>query len=608
MGILFFLFLNSLINFQWDADKKFVFKEKPVLVTASRIPLSLQEVTRSVAVITSEEISQLPVNSVPELLSYLVGTDMRQRNFSGVQADASIRGSSFEQVMVLLDGVNITDPQTGHHNFNLPLDLDDVERIEILRGHASSLFGPNAFAGVINIIPKQSSKKKNLRVSSSFGSFGSYSLALSPEFSTGNLSSRLSFVRRRSDGHREGTDFNIRNIFARSLLELENIGASLIFGYNSKDFGASNFYAPFPSFEKTRTFLTAAKLKFDLSPKTSLNSNIFYRQHKDKFILIRENPDFYTNNHTTDKYGGEIDFHFLGLAGEGVLGIEFFRESINSTGLRSGVEGAALGQHSRNNISFYTEYQKTHRVLLVNLGARLDYNSQYGRFFSPALNLGYIISKDLKIRACVGKSFRAPTFTELYYLSPANVGNPSLKVEQAWSGEVGLDYSRLRSFFSLTLFLREGKNIIDWVRPKKKGENPWQAMNISEILTKGLEASFKFSLFPGTKLEGNYCYLSQNSKIIDSLISKYAYNPARHEINLILFQELPLRAKLTLTALYRDRMQTGSYFLLNGQISQKLSWLTITLRAVNVLDKRYQDIFGVEMPGRWISLSVEVDF
>ncbi|MCP4727946.1 MAG: TonB-dependent receptor, partial [bacterium] len=146
-------------------------------VTATRVDPKFS-ITRTVSKLTEQDIEWNAVQSVPDLLDRALGVSINSRGIPGVQADISLRGAGFEQVLILLNGMRINDPQTGHHNMNLPISLADVKNIEVLRGQSSALYGPDAFGGVVNIITKNSiTKQFDLRLKA--GSFGTVSSSAS---------------------------------------------------------------------------------------------------------------------------------------------------------------------------------------------------------------------------------------------------------------------------------------------------------------------------------------------------------------------------------------------------------------------------------------------
>ena len=412
-----------------EDGKELPYRLEPVVITATRTPTELSQLARSVSVIDAMEIRNSGARSVEEVLEYSMGVDMRQRGPFGVQADPSIRGSTFSQVITLIDGIRVNDPQTAHHNFDLAVTLDSIERIEILHGHGSSLYGPDAFGGVINIITKAPGKGgKHVDLS-----YGDHSTAIfNGGFSEkrGNLGSFFSLEKRKSDGYRGDTDFDTTTLSSNSTIEMPDFGSlGLFLGYTDKEFGANDFYADYPSREWTDTLFMSAGA--ELRKGVLLEPKIYYRRHKDKFVLDNAKPDWYVNNHTTHIYGAEIQSSIpLGTLGTVVLGGE---------GVEERIESSNLGDHDAFRSAIYADGEAYFADrFILNLGIRGDNHSTYGFELSPSARAGWKISS-FKLRSSVGRSFRAPSFTDLYYESPANMGNPDLEPEKAWSYELGAD-------------------------------------------------------------------------------------------------------------------------------------------------------------------------
>src|SRR5699024_8866634 len=147
--------IHSLFAQQPDQDSN---KLEEVIIQGNRLEIAYNESSRDIQIITHEEISKLPVRSVNELLAYVGGVDIRQRAPFGGQADISIDGGTFEQTLVLLNGIKLIDDQTAHIMMNIPVPVDAIERIEILRGAAARVYGINALTGAINIVTKKESK------------------------------------------------------------------------------------------------------------------------------------------------------------------------------------------------------------------------------------------------------------------------------------------------------------------------------------------------------------------------------------------------------------------------------------------------------------------
>jgi vitamin B12 transporter len=216
-------------------------------VSATRIPAIFPEVARIVQVISNEELKKRPANNLADVLRQFQGIDIRQRGPEGIQADISIRGGSFDQTAILLNGINITDPQTGHHNLNIPLSFSQIERIEVLEGPASRVYGPNAFSGAINIITK-AKEKNSISASYTYGSHNFSDFDIAGSFKTGQFSQTLSLNQKKSEGYTNNTDFDVQNIFLHSTAKLLTGQLDYQIGYSKKDFGANSFYTPrFPN-------------------------------------------------------------------------------------------------------------------------------------------------------------------------------------------------------------------------------------------------------------------------------------------------------------------------------------------------------------------------
>jgi len=384
-----------------------------IIVTASKYPTTFSETTRSVTVINRREIEHAPVQSIQDLLEYAVSVDVQQRGPQGIQADVSIRGGTFEQTLILINGLKVSDPQTGHHHLNLPLTLADIDRIEILRGHGSRLYGPNAFGGVINIITRDI-QSQMVTLKTAMGEYGLLEGVVSVAFpATMRSSHRLSLSHRTSDGYRENTEFDDTAAFYTSTLEVTRGEVNLSMGYREKEFGANSFYSDYypKEWEKTGTTFMAMSADLIISG-TTLTPQIYWRQNTDDFILDRDDPEFYHNQLTTNVYGVEIALALRSRHGLTTFGSELSNEEIGSE---------SLGNHSRMKGGFYLEHRIKPLIKLnVSAGVFASYYPDWGWNVCPGLDAGYTLSEVTRLTVSVGRSFRVPTFTELYYDSPAN--------------------------------------------------------------------------------------------------------------------------------------------------------------------------------------------
>lgn len=621
------------VQMEYDLDE--------IEVSAKRTPAVYSEVARIVSVMSENEIEAIPAQNIQDLLEYVAAVDVRQRGAKGVQADVSIRGGTFDQTLILLNGINITDPQTGHHNLNLPVSLEQVERIEILEGPAARVYGPNAFSGAINIITKAPGSQKGT-ASVSGGSFGYFDANASAGFRSGKLEHLLAAGRKSSDGYIENTDFNISNLFYSNRLITESGKFSLQAGISGKAFGANSFYTPkYPEqFEQTRTLFSSAK--WESFSSLHLTPVVYWRRHNDRFELFRnEAPQWYQNHnyHRTDVFGAGINSWFKWKWGRTAFGAEFRNENILSNVLGEelpapkevyGEVAVYTKSKTRNTSSLFFEHAWYHQQWTVTAGVMANHisESDIGINFFPGIELSYNPTRALKLFSSFNTSLRMPTFTDLYYEGPTNIGNPNLKPEKSASIEGGV---RLNSSFiqgHAVFFYRRGNNIIDWV--KENQDDIWQPRNLTRINSYGTE--IQVQLYPEKILGKNaperivLSYFNNNmDKQLPGLISNYVLDNLRHKIILSGNYELVRNLSLNLSFIYQDREGTFTLYQNKTPVGETVYapfWLTdlklnyryrnfiFFASGNNLLDKKYYDIGNVRQPGRWMKagVSYSLDF
>ncbi|MBN2425226.1 MAG: TonB-dependent receptor [Calditrichaceae bacterium] len=574
--------------------------EEEIVVTAGRYPTAFKNVARSISIINETEISALPVNSIQEIIQYCPGVDLKQRGPAGVQADIGIRGSSFEQTLVLIDGVRVNDPQTGHHNLNIPVPMSNVSRIEILKGPGSRFYGPNALGGVINIITTRQ-KEPSVFVSALAGDFGLYDTEFSSGFSAAKVFHSLAIQKSGSNGYRQGTDFNNWSAMYSARCGSENHHSSFTLSYMDKQFGAGGFYASnFPDqWEHTKTIFMQNEYGFKIR-NLNLQPRVFWRMNKDKFLLERGNPDFYQNNHQTDIYGADVQAEYISSIGVTGVGIEYSREKINSSG---------LGKHERDKTGLFLEQQMLNLERInLTLGVAGFYYSGWGWKAWPGMDVSYRINHALRIYGSANKAFRPPTFTELYYNSPADQGNLRLKPEESMEIESGFIFVKERLNFSACIFKRNSKNLIDWVRLTE--QDKWTAMNITKMDMKGFELATHVSP-SGKALSGmlreirlSYNYL-QAGQSLAGYQSKYVLNYLKHQFIAGINHTLALNhLNANWQIRYEDRLNSGKYWLADAKINYDCKPFQVFLEATNLFNQTYHYFSAVNMPGRWIKLGI----
>lgn len=610
-------------------------------VSAQRSPAIYSQVARIVSVIERKEIESSPAQSVQDLLKYVAGVDIRQRGAEGVQADVNIRGGTFDQTLILLNGINITDPQTGHHNLNIPVSLNQIERIEILQGPAARVYGPNAFAGAINIITRQSNSNA-LQFELSAGTFKYFDTDLSASFNTGKLQNSFAMNKKLSEGYINNTDFDIFNVFYANRLNLGSGKMSFQVGLEDKSFGANSFYTPkYPNqFEETKSLISS--VKWESNSKFHFTPVIYWRRHQDRFELFRDNPPaWYTthNYHLTNTFGGNINSWIQSKFGKTAFGIEFRSENILSNVLGEimdspskvpGENGEFTKSKTRNIYSGFLEqvYYTDKWTFSAGLLGNYFTDSKLGINFFPGIDIGYELSSAVKVYSSFNTSLRMPTFTDLYYQGPTNIGNPDLNPEKSSSFEGGF---KLNSEFISGYwigFYRKGKDIIDWIKINETEK--WQPQNLTELNSYGSEIQVHFYLKKhfGHHLPNditiNYLY-NYMEKPEKDFISYYVLDHLKHKLSGSVNQTIFPNFDISLKFLFQEREGTytrfenenwgneteyNPFWIFDLRANYKWKNLSIFMLVSNIFDVEYYDIGNIAQPGRWTKAGIryQLDF
>lgn len=605
-----------------------------VKVTASRIELPVSQTVKHLTVISREEISGAPIQSIQDLLNYVAGIDLVQRGGHGVQADISIRGGSFDQTAILLNGVNVSNPQTGHYSMDLPVNLDDIERIEILYGPSSFVYGASALSGGINIITRKSPRHKAYaRIQA-----GEHSLA----GAEGNLnlqskeaSHQLSAGYSQSDGYTANSDYNQLKLLWQTRLLIDHSTLDLQAGYNDKSYGANTFYSPrYPNqYDATESYL--ASVKWQTGSRLKFSPTLYWNRHNDRFELIRgDESKVKFNHHQTDVYGSNLNFQYSSGWGTTAFGSEVRNEGIRSSVLGNPLatpQGKYTKSFNRTQISYMLEHTLTLDRLSMTAGLMLNHNTQIaGEYkFYPTAGLAFTPSSHWKLYASWSKATRMPTFTDLFYDSPTHTGNPNLKPEESQSFNLGVDYRHEAFSAYLSGHVSRGKNMIDWVKEDVK----WKAYNHSSLDKMGIEAGAKIVigrwitfLSPLTSLQAGYARLHQSGdRIAEDQSSHYALNYLRDKLTAQLF--LPLyKDRLTSHWNFRWQHRMGAYddygqgdkairtpfpafSTLDLRLEYKITQaLVANIDINNLYDTHYFDLGSIPQAGFWLMGSIRYTF
>ncbi len=592
----------------------------PLEVVGSRVPAALPGQLRPVGVVTDDDLERLPVRSVPDALAVEPGVVAGQRRAFGVQSDLSIRGSTFQQVQVLLDGNDMSDPQTGHHLLDLPLALQDIARLEVLPGHGSALYGSGAFGGTLNVVTKEPSDRTDGEVAVSGGGQGTRGaraaadLRLDP--ATGFRVSGSAFgtdgydVPTDSGGRQwAGNDAEVYTVTGRVVHSTGSGDWDAFAGYASREYGALDFYAPYPSRERTRTFFAAAKRNWAVSRHLTLEPRLHVLRRSDRFVLLKDDPDLFTNDHVSRRVGGELrGILDLGRGHALAWGLEGAYEDIDSRGLRSGTWGEALGFHARRRTSLAVEIDRDRGPLRWQLGGRIDARDAYAPRATGTAALAWDVSGAWTVHGSMGNVFRVPTFTELYYASPANLGNPELDPEHGWTWDAGVGWRRGAAAARVAYFERYERDRIEWARPAGAVDDPWQVMNIATGKTRGTELRLDWTAPRGHSLGVSWSWLEQATDLAPGFAGKYTLLTPRHALAATGTVMLPAHLTLGLTGRYLERTggpaDFATAFVLDGRLGwQRGRWFA-RLTGTNLLDRRYQEVPGVYLSGPLAVLEV----
>lgn len=618
-----------------------------VSVTGSRAPLTRSQAARMVTVLERADIQQAPVQSINDLLKLAVGVDVRQRSPIGAQTDISVRGGTQEQIIVLLNGINICDPQTGHNTLDLPCDLSDIQRIEVLEGPAARIYGTSSLVGAINIVTKEdpspaSPKGEELLLLCAEGGSHGYANAaariLLPPYREGRGGS-ASASYARSDGYSRSkagslnSDYSGAKAFYQGHYAANALSLNWHFGIADKGWGSSTAYAS-PKWQaddqyEHTTKLTAALQASVQSGAVSLHPTVYWNQHQDRYEGYRNRTDLMPFNYNrTDVFGLQLNSHFDWSLGRTALGAELRNENLVSGNLGEpltrphaiyGTDRDYTLGLNRTNISAYAEHNVLLQNLTVSAGFVVVKNTwaDMNPTIYPGIDASLRLGSHWKLHASYNTSLRMPSFTEMYYKLQGYKANPHLKPEEMSAVELGASLHQSPFTLNLALWHHHGRNMIDWIMDTRQGdEAAWQSVNHTRLNSIGLETSAQLSIL-NSQLSISYSYIHQEKDLEPGIVSQYALEYLRHK--LVVGARVPIASRLTFDANLRWQDRAGQYTDFDGNVNDyrpyalvdaRLSWqhpaYELYLKANNLLDTSNRDYGLVPQPGRWLIAGVTV--
>ena len=617
-----------------------------VSVTGTRAPLTVSQQARMVTVLSREDIQAAPVQSVNDLLKYAVGVDVRQKGPLGALTDVSIRGGNSEQVTILLNGINICDAQTGHNAFDFPVDISEIERIEILEGPAARVYGTSSLLGAINIVT-QTPPQSSLSAHVEGGSYGYLSAGMRANLSKGKWNNQLSGSYTRSDGYlrnkagKLNADYRTGKAFYQGNYTDNDVRVQWHAGMSIKDFGSNTFYSTKydDQFEHTLKTFTAIQAE-NLRGRFHIRPAIYWNRSMDRFELFRNAANKYPfNYHRTDVYGVNLNTYFDWKLGRTAVGAEIRNEDLVSGNLG---EPLAKPKHihgtdrdytvglNRTNIQFVFEHNLILDRFTLSAGLIAVKNTQADMHMRvyPGIDASYRIGQAWKLYASYNTSLRMPSVTELFYSVGGHKADKHLKPEELSALETGVKYETKGVTAKASLYWNHHKNLIDWINDgtlDASGAPLWKSVNFGTINDFGAEMALDFNLLqliPSQrffkKFGVAYSYINQDKTEQAGIVSKYALEYLKNKV--VSNLQMNLWRNLDLGLNYRFQHRMGSYLDVNNQrhkyrsygvMDARLSWndksWTAYLEANNLFGTHYLDYGNVPQPGTWVIGGIRIN-
>ena len=612
LSVILIIAINSIINSQ----EKQINLEEVTVVSSPRIELELFESSKTVQVVSKEEIINSPANNVAELLQQVAGIDIRRRGTSGMQADLYIRGGGFDQTLLLIDGIKVEDPQTGHHTMNMALPIEVIERIEIIKGSASRIYGQNAFTGAINIITSKVAEDM-VSIKLEAGSYEQQNASVTISKKIQDQSVLFHYSNNSSEGHKYNTDYKNENYFLKNSFQIKGQLIDMISSFNERKFGANGFYASpeaIDQYEETQASLLGLSTKI-VKENLIIKPKLYWKRNQDMYVYLRHNPAVYRNLHISNKVGFEVNGSYKSELGSTGFGLDVSSVKLSSNN---------LGNRNRTMVNLFLEQQVKFADEKIDLtpgvafsyfsdvSTNMNYQSNFFRnFFAyPGLDIGYQINDDIKLYSNIGYTYRVPTYTDLYYTSPTTIGNDNLNPEKALTQEFGARFDKDGLNINFVVFNRDASDVIDYVKNIESA--PWEASNIREINTKGYEVNLSYDFFLAAFLEHSinigYTNIKDDLKQTDFDFSRYTLNSLKNHITSSYSFEIKKNLNSSIVYKYAERSFGENYSVMDLKLNYTLKNYKISLTGNNLFDTIYSETNLVEMPGRNILVGLNVKF
>lgn len=601
-----------------------------VTVTGTRVAMSLNKSARIVTILDSVSIASAPADNVNDILKYALGVDVRQRGAMGMQTDISVRGGTFDQIAVLLNGINISDPQTGHNAADFPVNMTDIERIEILEGPAARVYGTSSLVGAINVVTRQPSAT-GATVRLEGGDMGTASASVAGALVSGKMSHTLSAGYQRSDGFNRNSegglnnDFSTAKLFYRGSADFGKRGLDVQAGMSVKDFGSSTFYSSKFDDQFEHTFKTFAAVRSAGKGFLHLTPSAYWNRSEDRFELFRNAPEKYPfNYHVTNVAGFGLSAEIDTKLGRTSFGGEIRHEGIRSTNLGEPLDkphGHYVVGLDRTAYNLFLEHNIILRRLTLSggFGAVKNTGNDEAMKLYPGFDASYRIGGSWKLYASFNTSFRMPTFTDLYYSVGGHQADKNLRAEKMQAYEGGVKYLSNGFTAILSVYSHRGHDLIDWIKDKTLGEDaPWMSVNHTVLNTLGEELTLRwdFPAITGNKdffirtINLGYSHISQSKELEDRYMSGYSMEYLRHKAIAQADFRIAENLSLNVSGRYVDRVSDSDKISPYTLVDAKLKWdrpsWSAYLKVNNLLDTEYYDFGAIPQPGIWLLAGLSI--
>lgn len=624
-----------------------------VSVTGARVPMTLAKSARVVTVLDSVSISSLTAVSVNDILKYSAGVDVRQRGSMGAQTDISVRGGSYDQVAIFLNGINICDPQTGHNAVDFPLDIRGIDRIEILSGPAGVAYGSSSLLGAVNIVTKKP-EGNTVSAFAEGGSYGYFNGGASAGFANDRLTNSVSVSYLRTDGYSRNlkgglnSDYNTVKAFYEGSYSHPDIDLNWYAGLSSRNFGSNTFYSPKFDDQFEHTFKTFFALQAETKGFVKFRPSVYWNRSQDRFELFRDDPVTVPfNHHRTSVWGVNLNAWVETVIGKTAFGAEMRNEDIISTNLGEWLNSPKPVPHSdtsyvkglnRTNISLFLEHSIEFGNFSASAGVAAIKNTgnEDGFRFYPGVNASLRFAGDWKAYLSYNSSLRMPTFTELYYSVGGRLADKNLKAERMQSVEAGLRWSKSWLNAVLSVYYNHGSNMIDWIKDEADGPDAlWKSVNYTKVNTVGEELDVRLDFrkllvredFFLRHLDFSFSHIDQNLDTGSGIQSMFALEYLRNKI--VARAGFHIWKGLCIDASWRWNDRVGTYeryenlsstgevipFSPYSVLDARICWTdnfrryhkySVYLEGENLLNKVYYDYGNIPQPGIIIKAGLSV--